>query len=203
MIGVLTGDIIHSRKKSTQTWLGVLKKQLTKYGGTPKQWEIYRGDSFQLEVKKPTDALLVALRIKVALKSIQGLDVRIAIGLGEKSYSAKSVTESNGSAFVHSGKLVEELKENNLSLQVSSDHEQFDEEMNLYLKLAMVFMDSWTVNAAKTIQKVLDHPDKSQEAIGKLLKINQNAVSTRLKRAHFQEVLELNKMYIKKTASLK
>lgn len=180
----------------------VLKKELTKHGKTPNQWEIYRGDSFQLEVKKPVDALLVAVQLKVLIKSIQGLDVRIAIGIGEKSYNAKNITESNGSAFVNSGNLLETLKEQKVKLQVSSGNQQFDEEMNLYLKLATIIMDSWTVNAAKTIQKVLEYPDKSQEALGKLLKINQNAVSSRLKRAHFQEILELNKMYRAKVATL-
>lgn len=202
MTSILTGDIIHSRKKATKTWLPVLKKKLAKHGKPPHQWEIYRGDSFQLEVKKTEEALLVAVQLKVLIKSIQGLDVRIAIGIGEKSYNAKNITESNGSAFVYSGKLLETLKEQKVNLQISTGNKQFDEEMNLYLKLATIIMDSWTVNAAKTIQKVLEYPDKSQEAIGKLLKINQNAVSSRLKRAHFQEILELNKMYRAKVATL-
>lgn len=203
MTSILTGDIIDSRKKATKTWLPVLRKELDQYGKTPNQWEIYRGDSFQLEVKKPTEALLVAVKLKVLMKSISGLDVRIAIGIGAKSYNAKSITASNGSAFVHSGKLFETLKDQKLSLQVSTGNPQFDEEMNLYLKLATIIMDSWTVNAAKTILKVLEYPDKSQEALGKLLKINQNAVSSRLKRAHFQEILELNKMYRTKVDTLK
>lgn len=203
MVAVLTGDVINSRKKNTKTWLPVLRKELANYGKTPTQWEIFRGDSFQLEVKKPVDALLVAIQLKALIKSIQGLDVRIAIGIGEKSYTAKNITESNGSAFVNSGKLFETLKEQNLSLQISTGEKPFDDEMNLYFKLAIIIMDSWTVNAAITIKKVFEYPDKSQEAIGKLLKINQNAVSSRLKRAHFQEILELNKMYRSKVATLK
>ena len=50
MTAVLTGDIINSRKSKTPDWLSNLKETLNKFGQEPKHWEIYRGDSFQLEI---------------------------------------------------------------------------------------------------------------------------------------------------------
>ncbi len=202
MVSVITGDIINSKRTEPAGWLKILKKELSKLGETPKQWEVYRGDSFQAEVKNPADALAAAIQIKAAIKSLKGVDVRMAIGIGEKTYSAKSITESNGSAFVNSGELAEELKKLKIDLAIRSDKPKFDHEMNLYLKLALIVMNSWTSNSAETIHATLQHPDKSQKMLGKLLGIKQNAVSTRLKRACYYEIKELVEMYQTKVAAL-
>lgn len=203
MISIITGDIINSQKTKPSQWLPALKKTLNKWGDTPRQWEIYRGDSFQLEIKNPADALAAAVIIKASIKSIRGIDVRLAIGIGEKKYNAKKITESNGSAFVYSGELVEELKKLKLNMAIRSPFSVFDSEINLYLKLALVIMDGWSSNAAETIYIALQFPGKSQEALGKLLKIKQNAVSTRLKRARYDEITALIQMYQHKIIQLK
>lgn len=203
MVSVITGDIINSKRTAPKSWLKVLKKELSKLGATPKNWEIFRGDSFQVEVKVPAEALTVAIQIKAAVKMLKQVNVRMAIGIGNKTYNAKRITESNGTAFIYSGELAEELKALNQHLAIRSHNPQFDKEVNLYLKLALIFMDSWTSNAAQTVLAALQNPDKSQEALGKLLGIKQNAVSTRLRRAHYYEVIELIGMYQTKTAELK
>lgn len=202
MTSVITGDIINSRKANTTTWLKKLKKELGKLGDSPKYWEIYRGDSFQAEIKSPETALTTAIQIKAALKSIKGIDVRLAIGIGDKTYNAKNITESNGSAFVFSGGLVEELKKNKVSLAIKSNHQELDQEINLYLKLLLVIMNGWTTTAAETIYIALQNPDRSQEELGRLLKIKQNAVSTRLKRACYSEVIEVIDRYKRKVTEI-
>ena len=202
MTTVITGDIINSRNTKPNTWLKVLKRELRALGETPKQWEIFRGDSFQVEVADPAEALRVALLIKAAIKSIKQADVRLAIGIGDKSFKAKSITQSNGSAFVHSGEAMEGLKKGKVSLVVRSNNPAFDKEMNLYLKLVLVVMKKWTANAAEVVYTALQHPDKSQKALGKLLRIKQNAVSTRLKRACFYELKEVLDLYQQKVNQL-
>jgi hypothetical protein len=202
MTSVITGDIINSQKAKPAQWLNKLKKTLTIWGSTPKQWEIYRGDSFQLEIKKPSDAINAAIQIKSAIKSIKGMDVRMAIGIGEKKYNARKVSESNGSAFVYSGELVEDLKKLNLNMAVRSAYPDFDKEINLYLKLALFIMDNWSNNTAETVYAALQYPDKSQTSLGALLKVKQNAISARLKRAHYEEITEVIQMYRYKISQL-
>nr|NQU89480.1 transcriptional regulator [Bacteroidota bacterium] len=202
MIGVITGDIINSQRTEPAIWLKALKEVLENWGKTPKQWEIYRGDSFQLEIKNPADALEAALQIKAAVKSIRGTDVRMAIGIGDKSHNAEKVTESNGSAFVYSGELAEELKRLKLNLAIRSHNTSFNSDMNLYLKLLIIIIDGWSDNAAKTVFAALQQPDQLQVEIGKQLGIKQNAVSSRLKRAHFDEIIEVIRMYNYKIAEL-
>ena len=82
MIAVLTGDIVNSREVSAQKWLKELKYALAFHGREKKDWEVYRGDSFQLRIEVQ-HALAAALRIKANMKQFKELDVRIGIGIGE------------------------------------------------------------------------------------------------------------------------
>lgn len=194
MVCVITGDIINSTKKGNKTWLKSLKKELDRIGENPKIWEIYRGDSFQVLVSHPDNGLLTAIRIKAVLKSVNA-DARMALGIGKRSYNAAKITESNGTAFVHSGEKFEMLKKEKQNLCIKSDWPEFDKEMNLYLKLSLIAMDNWTVNAAEVVKIAIENPGKSQEALGQMVGIKQNAVSNRLKRAYYEEIMEVNEMY--------
>lgn len=202
MICIITGDIINSKKTKARLWLTVLKKELGKVGTCPKHWDIFRGDSFQVAIKNPQDGLLVALKIKAALKSLKNIDVRMAIGIGNKTFNAPNIRESNGSAFVHSGEKYELLKKEKQTLAIKSEWEVFDKEINLYLKLGLIAIDNWTINAAEIVKTTMGNPNKSQEEIGKILGIKQNAVSRRLKRAYYAEIIELNEMYVSKLKEL-
>ena len=80
MVAVITGDIINSRKGKVESWIDSLKEVLNQYGREPKNWEIYRGDSFQLSLHAEK-AILAAIHIKSTIKQSKALDVRIAIGV--------------------------------------------------------------------------------------------------------------------------
>jgi len=202
MIAVITGDIVHSRKAEPETWLHVLKEVLNKTGNSLISWEIYRGDSFQLEVADPAEALTRAIHIKASVKCIRDIDVRMAIGLGDKSHIAESITESNGTAFVLSGERYEQLAKEKRNMAIASAWKDFDRDMNLYIRLALIAMDSWTPNSSEIVKTVLEHKGKSQEELGKLLGIKQNAISNRLKRAYYEEIKELFDMYKTKLKTL-
>ncbi|HSD06823.1 transcriptional regulator [Flavobacterium sp.] len=203
MIAIITADIINSRALVNQEiWISPLKKLLAKYGSTPKKWEIYRGDYFQVEIDDPDEALLLALKIKALIKGINvnekkanSIDVRMAIGLGTKEYTAERISESNGTAFINSGEKFEKLKKEKTTLAIQSSFPNFDYEMNLYLKLAVIQMDAWTINSATLFTTLFEDPEKKQTEIGAILGIEQNSVSGRFKRAHVDEILELEKMY--------
>ena len=81
---IITGDVKGSRRAKSQNWLDGLKQLFQQFGKTPKDWEIYRGDEFQLEVKNCEEALLVAFQVKAYLRSIK-LDARMSIGVGDKT----------------------------------------------------------------------------------------------------------------------
>lgn len=201
MIVILTGDIINSRKATSKKWMEDLKSIFQTIGKSPNDWEIYRGDEFQLEIKKIEDALLIAFQIKAFFKSIN-LDVRMSLGFGDKTHKTRKITESNGSAFIRSGETFETLKKQKLNLAVNSGNATFDEDLNLMLKLSLSFMDNWLQQSAEFVVVAIQNPTLSQEEIGVKLGINQAAVSRRQKRANYELVKELDLYYRQKIKTL-
>ncbi len=213
MIAVITGDIIASRKLVNQEkWLSPLKNLLTTWGDSPKDWKLDRGDFFQIEITNIEEVLHKALEIKALIKKVEPInehkkisiiDVRLAIGIGEKTYSGENISESNGSAFINSGEKFDVLKKESVTLGVKTPWQDFDEEINLYLKLAGTFMDKWSVSSAELMQIILNNPNTTQEDIGKQLGIKQNSVSGRWNRANVNEIMEVEKTFRKKINTLK
>jgi SatD family (SatD) len=191
MTSVITGDIIDSRKQKSKDWVEDLKKILSPFGATPSEWEVYRGDEFQIEVKNPEEALLSAILIKAHLKALK-LDARMSIGFGDKTHNAEKISESNGSAFIHSGELFETLKKQKVTLAMRTGKDIIDEKLNLMLQLALTFMDNWLAQQAEFVALAIENPNLSQEELGQKLGINQAAVSRRQKRAQFDLVLHLD-----------
>lgn len=201
MVSIITGDIVQSRRSKPSVWMKALKKELDKIGPSPKKWEIFRGDSFQLELTQPEDSFMIAMKIRCLLK-VKAIDVRMAIGVGDKEHSAASITESNGQAFILSGEKFELLKKEKQTLAIKTPWPEFDGDMNLILKLASIAMSKWTPNSAEAIKIALEKPDLIQEDLGKKLGIKQNAVSGRLKRAYFDELTEVDTLFRKKIRTL-
>lgn len=213
MVAIITGDIIASRKLVNQEkWLSPLKNLLATWGDSPKYWKLDRGDFFQVEITNIEEVLHKALEIKAMIKKVEPLDehkkistidVRLAIGIGEKTYSGESISESNGPAFINSGEKYDVLRKENVTLGIKTPWQDFDEEINLYLRLAGTFMDKWSVSSAELMQIILNNPNTTQEDIGKKLGIQQSGVSRRWNRANVNEILEVEKIFRKKINTLK
>jgi hypothetical protein len=204
MTSVITGDIIGSREQESQHWVEDVKKILSRFGETPHDWEIYRGDEFQIEVKNPEEALLTAILVKAHLRALKS-DARMSIGFGDKTHNAKKISESNGQAFIHSGELFETLKKQKVTLALRTGHDDIDETLNLMMQLALTFMDNWLVQSAEFVALAIENPTLSQEELGQQLGINQAAVSRRQKRAQFDLVMHLDRYFrtqIKKFTAL-
>jgi len=212
MISIITADIVNSRSLNNQDlWLNPLKNLLNNWGKNPQQWEIFKGDYFQLEISDPLQSLRAALRIKALIKSLEisdqqkrksDIDVRIAIGIGKKEFTSDRISESNGSAFVFSGEKYEMLKKEKITLAVKSGWEDFDREINLYLKLVVIFMNKWSYSSAEIANTILKNPHKTQAEIGQQLGIEQNSVSGRYTRANLEEILEVEQMFKEKLGRL-
>lgn len=202
MIAVISGDIINSEGASSAVLMKTLKDFFKGFGKSPADWEIYRGDQFQLALKDAEAAFVASIHLKSVVKKLDNVDVRIAIGLGEKSYHARRITEANGSAFVHSGRKLDALKAQNVNLAIQSDFPEFDAEMNLFFKFASTFMDEWSAVSCEIVSTLLEHSERTQVEIAEILNINQSAVSQRRKRANFDLLMELNQHYIHRVKQL-
>ena len=194
MRAIITGDIINSDRNKASAWMAALKGKLATIGESPTDWEIYRGDEFQLKIP-PRTALRTAIHIKALIKSIKGLDVRMAIGLGTETFLGTSVSQSNGTAYQYSGRTFETLKDQKINLAFTSSNKSRDRTLNLMLRLALDFMDDWSTVSAEIVALALENPEASQQEIAERLHIQQSAVSQRQKRARLDLVTELLDYY--------
>jgi hypothetical protein len=196
MTSILTGDIINSRKNEDNFWLKTLKETLDTFGDSPKYWQIYRGDSFQLEIENCENAFYAALKLKSYLKSIENIDVRIGIGIGKKEFNVDKITESNGEAFINSGFAFDNyLKKQTIAIK--TPWQDLDEEFNIAFDLALLTMDSWTKNSAEVFKLSLASENHTQKEIAAILGITQGSVSERYKRAGFESIIKLEKRFRK------
>lgn len=189
MKAVITGDIIHSREMKTEVWMPILKESLQLIS---PYWEIFRGDSFQF-VTEAEDALWSSFVLKARLKQLKVLDVRLAIGLGEISYQTTQMTESNGTAFIHSGECFDELKKRTLAIKSFSS--SFDYTMNLLLFVASKFCNEWTQATALAIETALRFPSENQSLWAERIGKSQSTVNEALKRAGYEEVKQIIDYY--------
>lgn len=192
MKAIITGDIVNSRSVDAEKWLSKLKKVLNLFGNEPKDWEIYRGDSFQLKTESE-NALKAVILLKSQIKQFKELDIRMSIGIGEIEYEASKITESNGSAFLRSGECFETLKKDLLAM--SSPSKTFDKTMNVMFSLAGLSMDNWTPLSSEIIQLSLENSNMTQLEIAKLLDKSQSNISIALKRGGFDEIQKLLNYY--------
>jgi hypothetical protein len=203
MVAIITGDVINSEKIDAKKWLSVLKEYFNTLGKSPTDWAIYRGDEFQLRVGNVDEAFITAIQIKAKMKQFKDMDVRLSIGLGDEIVGSKNILESNGTAFVRSGRTFDDLRKNKTTMLVNTGNQEIDQELNLYIKLALTgFMDRWSVASAEVVSLILENMTISQEEIAKMAGMAQAAISQRLKRANFEVLMDLNSMFVKKIKSL-
>lgn len=201
MIAIITGDIINSQKSETEIWLPKLKDLLGSWSETPANWEIYRGDEFQLKCSVD-EVFQKALLLKSLIRSFENLDVRLAIGIGNEVFLSEKITESNGSAYVNSGRLLTEIKSNGRTLAIQTENEKVNRDLNMLFKWASIDFDNWTAATAEIIHQLLRNSEFTQDELAKELNITQSSVSQRLKRANFDLLQETNQFFRKKITEL-
>lgn len=201
MIAIITGDIINSQKSETELWLPRLKNLLKSWAETPENWEVYRGDEFQLK-SSVDDVFRKAMLLKSLIRTFENLDVRIAIGIGNEVFRSDKITESNGSAYVNSGRLLTEIKSQGRTLAIQTQNEKVNRDLNILFKWASIDFDNWTAATAEIIHQLLQKSELTQDELAKELNITQSSVSQRLKRAHFELLLETDEFFRKKITEL-
>lgn len=202
MKAIITADVINSTALPSERLNADLREILKTFGKEKKHWEIYRGDEFQIRNENAQDAFETVIFIKTCLIA-KGLDARFSIGIGDITYEAPSVKESNGEAFIFSGKTLDILKEQkSQSIMVKTASQDFDDTMNLIFQYLETIAQNWTESSANFIHQQMKFRDKNQTEIAALLSVTQGAYSRGLKRANYDLIVETDRFFRKKTAEL-
>ena len=130
LAAVITGDIVNSTKLLPQQE-EVLFKRLRKDILKDYPHEIYRGDSFQVFIGEPQEALSLALAcrglaIQFAGTTVMDFDMRLSIGIGEVNLPISDLGTAKGGAFLLSGRLFDTLKDKGRRLIVGCGDRKAD-----------------------------------------------------------------------------
>jgi hypothetical protein len=203
---VITGDIKNFTKLSGDRRGKLVAKTeslMRMMVNTPKDAQMFRGDSYQLLVDDITQVLKKSIQLICWFKlnsdrfSLAGRDAkldkpvylgtRLSIGIGKIDYEGRNVLDSDGEAFHLSGRNFDLLnKDEIIRLTIA------DEKSNEIFGILFMFMNSiirsWTPNQAETIFYLLDKEDNTQEQVAKKLKMTQPAIALSLGAARWKEV---------------
>ncbi len=192
---VITGDVVRSQSQASG-WLSILKSALAQLGQEGYDWEVFRGDSFQLLVPA-REGMRSIYFLRAALRSHEGLDVRIGIGLGEVSSRAFNVSESQGSAFIHSGEAFDSLGKTMLKVRSTLPSQEL---LQAGMGLIEFVIQTWSPAMASAIHAKLERPKLTQMAIAEELGVAQSYISAVQKRAGLKELLQFEEAFKSMTA---
>ena len=180
--GIITGDIVNSRSIQSNE-RGILLDVIHMVVEDLKsistlQLEIFRGDSFQMVVDNPAEALKVAILLRAGLMSKTPENyrkpwaARLSLGVGDISYQADKVVVSDGEAFQISGHEFDEIGKRRLIVKTRWDT------INAELKVSTAFADDiisgWSYSQAQAVYLTLLYKKTRKEIAVQLNKTAQN-----------------------------
>jgi hypothetical protein len=209
---IITGDVIASTRLSVpeRRELNVaMSKASTRLrrafrSAVPAPVHIFRGDSWQLLVTDPGQALRIALFYRAMLRAGSGssrLDTRMVIAVGRIDFiPGERIAEGDGPAYRLSGRALESMHRRERMRLVYPTHPA-EEELSLVVHLLDGLVSRWSDKQALAVTGALR--GWQQETIAKKVwsePISQQAVAQHLDRAAWSYV-ESALAYFEKTVS--
>jgi hypothetical protein len=194
---VLTGDIVNStrlKKITEKKLLKILTAGLAKY-----QFEFYRGDSFQVYVKNPVEALQTALLCRTAAISVSKnetinlSDVRISIGIGAVTMQVKTLGTAKGEAFILSGRAFDEMTGKDTRLVIATANSLANAGLQIIADYLNAVLKVMTGKQAEVIFELLQ--GKTQQEVAKLLKKSKSTVHQHVTAGRWSEIEKLLRQY--------
>jgi hypothetical protein len=190
---VITADIVNSTRIPKAEYKKLLKNLeaiLQEY-----QHEFFRGDSFQVFIKSPEDALRVLLQTRTAAMKLSGTsmpvaDIRASIGIGNIKLPVKSFQTASGDVFVLSGRAFDKMTKDE---RLTIDCDEKNKAVNLGLKLVAQFADylfqRLTFKQAGVVNELL--MNRTQVDVARRLKKSQATIHKHSQSAGWPEIEKL------------
>jgi len=188
---VITADIVNSTRLSKTEYKKLVKslEEILE----PYQHEFFRGDSFQVFVKSPNEALRVVLQartVAMKLSETSPSDIRASIGIGQVKLPVKSFQTASGDVFILSGRSFDKMIKDERLIIVSDEK---NKAVNLGLKLISQFIDylfqRLTFKQAAVVYELL--MDRTQIDTAKRLKKSQATIHKHIQAAGWPQTEKL------------
>lgn len=194
---VLTGDIVNSTKLKPAIEKKLLKVLQVILGAY--QFEFYRGDSFQVFIKNPVEALRVALLCRTAAISISKnneenvADVRISMGIGNAKMPVITLGTAKGEAFVLSGRAFDELSANDTRLYIATTNGLANTALQIIADYLNAIFKTMTSKQAEVIFELLKEYNQQEVAI--FLKKSKSTIHQHVVSGRWNEIEKLLQQY--------
>jgi hypothetical protein len=190
---VITADIVNSTRLSKAENKKLMKNLADIF--REHQHEFFRGDSFQVFIKSPNEALQILLQTRTAAMKLSGssmpvADIRASIGIGQVKLPVKSFQTATGDVFILSGRAFDKMAKMERTLIITNEK---NKAVNLGLKLVSEFIDylfqRLTFKQAGVVYELL--LDRTQIETAKRLKKSQATVHKHAQAAGWPEIEKL------------
>ncbi len=191
---VITADIVNSTQLSKTDAKKLMKNLLVLL--EQHKYEFFRGDSFQVCIKSPVEALWLLLQMRtVAMKhspqaSMPDTDIRASIGIGQVKLPVKSLRTATDEAFVLSGRVFDKMKPNQ-RLAITCNEKNHT--INLGLGVIAHFLDylfqRLTSKQASVVSELL--MKRTQVETARRLKKSQATIHKHTQSAGWPEIEKL------------
>ena len=194
---VLTGDIVNSTRIGKANERKLLKS--LQHVLAAHLFEFYRGDSLQVYIKEPRQALQMALLCRTAGMSITQdkivapSDVRVSIGIGQVNTSVKSLGNAKGEAFVLSGRAFDEKLHSDTRLVISTANPLANEGLQVLADYINAIFKVMTSKQAAVIFELLK--GETQQQVAAKMKKSKSTINQRVSAGRWPEIEKLLKQY--------
>jgi len=188
---VITADIVNStqlskadNKKLMKALLGILETH---------QHEFFRGDSFQVYIKSPIEALWLLLQLRATAMKISSetsmplSDIRGSIGFGAVKLPVKSLRTASDEAFILSGRTFDKMK---TGQRLAISCAERNRVANIGLQVIAQFLDylfqRLTYKQALVVSELLMKQNQTETA--RRLKKSQATIHKHLQSAGWPEI---------------
>ncbi len=199
---ILTCDVVNSTKLTPakeRNLITSIKRIFEAY-----KIEFFRGDSFQVYIKEPENALFLSLLTRLAAiklnkeQKIEIIDVRISIGVGEVKQPVKLLATAKGEAFLLSGRAFDEIAKTNQRLAIAINNPIANEGLNVLTDYVNQIFEKITAKQAEVLFELLN--GATQHAVAKKIKKTKSTVhqlTTAGQWPHLEKLMQQYKNIIK------
>ncbi|ANQ52522.1 AsnC family protein [Flammeovirga yaeyamensis] len=191
MIAILTADIVSSTKtRDNDLWSSCIEEVMNLPFFEDIRWDIFRGDSFQIELTDPSKSLYLAVLLRVFINAKKELydlkiDVRISIGIGKEGFEGDNVMSSDGQAYKLSGRNFDKFHQSQrrLSIATTWDYDLigFQESVQLIEHL----ISNWSFSSFTVAKHYLLGVTKQKE-LAELVGVSQPAIHKRIQKDNLE-----------------
>jgi hypothetical protein len=198
---VITGDIVNYTKIPPEDQEKLIKG--LSLLAAPNRIEFYRGDSFQLYLEHPGEALRLVLQLRTFAQSMYQVtmmpetDIRASLGIGSVNEPVKTINTSSGDAFTISGRNFDNMDKSDQRLIIQAEILSANAALRLIAYFSDYLMEKLTSRQAAVVFERLNNQTQI-EAARKLNK-SQATVNQHLQAAGWTAIEKLLDEYVQIT----